>query len=117
MDETVNARAEKYMITGVKVDGKVLWETEAHYVESVLIPVKYRGYKIESLIRDGWVHMRMVGRHKQNSREIKVNLADISISKNHHIIHMNGVLFPLADGLAEEDKLFDAFTGKADKNG
>jgi hypothetical protein len=116
MDEAMNATPDKYMITGLRANGEVLWETEANFVESILIPVKYRGYKIESLIRDGLVHMRMVGRHKQISREIKVPVADIAISKNHHIIYMNGVLFPLADGLAEEDKLFDALDGKGLNN-
>jgi hypothetical protein len=108
---------DKYMISGVMHDGKTLWQTEASFVDSVLVPTMYRGYDVESLIRGGFVHIRMVGKHKQNSQELRLTLQEIRRSNGLHMIHMNAILFPLADKLAEEDKVFDALLGEDKSNG
>jgi len=108
---------DKYVLSGVTSEGETLWQTDIKFVDSVLVPTQYRGYNIETLIRGGFVFIRMVGKHKQNSEELRLSLHEIRGSKGHHMIHMNAILFPLADKLAEEDKLFDAFAGKVDQNG
>ncbi len=112
MRMAMHNRSDKYTLSEVNPDGSVIWTTKISSVESVLIPVSFRGYTVESIILAGMVRLKIIGRHKENSLETIVRLDYLQGTQGNHALSINDILFRLADEIAEEDILFDAFTGK-----
>jgi len=51
--------------------------------------------------------MRLVGRHKQNSKEVTLKLSDLGTHTLGHDYRINTLLLPLLSKLMEEDRVFD----------
>jgi hypothetical protein len=108
---------EKYVLSAIGPKNKVLWKSELGGFMSVQVPYFFQGYDVDSLIRAGRVHIKMVGKHKQNSQEIVVPIADWQGLHMNFFMHVNAMLLPLAAKLKTEDLVFDALLGEDKSNG
>lgn len=103
----LGGNGKKYMISAVDADGSTLWSVEHEPVEVMSIPVFFGGHEVETLVRNGLVMMRIVGRHKQNSKEVTLKLSDLGTQTLGHDYRINTLLLPLLSKLREEDRIFD----------
>jgi hypothetical protein len=105
--DDLGGRGKKYMISAIDADGKQLWSVEHEQVQVMSIPVYFGGHEVETLVRDGRVMMRLVGRHAQNSKEVTLKFSDLGTSSLGHDYRINTLLLPLLSKLKEEDRIFD----------
>ena len=106
----------RVVIGMVDSEGEFVHTASPERIDRICVPIRFRGYLIESLVRGGWVHIRMVGRHKQNSREERVRIDDLALndvdqaSGSH--VRMLILLRQMSLDLMQEDILFDKLEGK-----
>lgn len=117
-EEPVSGKApERYMISAIGPKNKVMWKAKIGNIKSVSVPIYVQGYYVDSLVRGGWVHIKMVGKHKQNSQELVISLSEWQTLGDNFTLHMNAMLIPLAEKLRAEDLVFDALLGEDKSNG
>lgn len=101
---------QRFVISSVGPKNKVLWKADIDPVASVTVPISIGPYAVESLIRGRTVFIRVVGRHKQHSQEIRLPVEAFQEMNSDITLHMNAILMPLVMKLRDEDLVYDKLT-------
>ena len=107
----------KTTISAVGKKNKVLWKEDIVNVPTIAIPTHFRGIRVESLVKSGFIHMRLIGHYKQNSQELKIPINEYMIHHQNYSIYLNKILTPLHKVITTEDLVFAALLGEDNSNG
>ena len=107
----------KTTISAVGKKNKVLWKEDIVNVPTIAIPLHFRGIRVESLVKSGFIHMRLIGHYKQNSQELKIPINEYMIHHQNYSIYLNKILTPLHKVITTEDLVFAALLGEDNSNG
>ena len=102
----------RFILREVNNKGEDIWEGYVPRIEWTSVPTRIGTYPIESLITDHRIHIRIKGRHKQNSEEMKMSLSELNSFNGNMSMTIAAMLMPLLLKLEQEDRVFDHMEGK-----
>jgi hypothetical protein len=107
----------KTTISAVGKKNKVLWKENIVNVATIAIPLHFRGIRVESLVKSGFIHMRLIGYHKQSSQELKIPINEYMTHHQNYSIYLNRILTPLYKVISTEDLVLHELLGEDNSNG